>query len=59
MDFLQLALAFIGLATSAFTALGHVGSVCVHTPVAIHASANAGFETDPTAKIAVVGNPTC
>jgi len=59
MDFLQLALAFIGLATSAFAAFSHVGSVCVHTPVAIHASANAGFETDPTAKIALVGVPNC
>lgn len=60
MDWIGLAIAALQFFASIFGTFGHVASACVHAPVAIHASANAGIELDPHVAGAVVGQtPTC
>lgn len=57
MDWIGLLIAGLQALAAIFGASGHVGAVCVNTPVAIHVSANAGLELDPHVAGALVGQP--
>ncbi len=57
MGFIELAIAALQFFGFLFGTFGHVGQVCVNAPIAIHASANAGLETSPTARLALIGTP--
>jgi hypothetical protein len=57
MDWIGLLIAGLQALAAVFGASGHVGAVCVNTPVAIHVTANSGFETSPTLRGAIIGQP--
>lgn len=60
MDWIGLLIAGLQALAAIFGASGHVGAVCVNTPVAIHVTANSGLEVDPHVAGALIGQtPAC
>lgn len=57
MDWIGLLIAGFQALAAIFGATGHVGAVCVNTPVAIHVTANSGLEMSPTLRGALIGQP--
>lgn len=57
MDWIGLVIAGLQFFGSLVGTFGHVGQVCVNTPVAIHVTANSGLEMSPTLRGALIGTP--
>jgi len=53
----EIIVAALAALASFFGFAGHVGQVCVNTPVAIHVTANSGLEMSPTLRGALIGTP--